>query len=1054
MTQQDQDKTIISQYLIDIEKILESGDAREHAYRPAFQKLIKALMPEIQVINEPAYTGGNAPDFLFKKGDTPIAYAECKDVTVDIDHKDVQRQAMRYVDAFGRILLTNYYNFEIIHEDGEHVKFSIADFADNKIIPNSENFEKFANLVRDYIKPLHRTINSAKKLAEIMASKARLLRDNALASLSENPDSDIHAQYLTFKEVLIYDLTKKDFADMYAQTLVYGLFVARYFDPTLPTFSRYEAQDLLPSTNPLLKKFFGHVAGTDYDPKIAWLVDSLIEAYLSTDVHGLMHKEFKAKQKDPVLHFYETFLTQYDQSLRKSRGVYYTPEPVVSFIVRSVDQILKTKFNLPKGLADTSKIKHKVKIQAGDGRTKDGIKRSTEEIHKVQILDPAVGTGTFLNEVIHHIHEGFNGQEGMWQGYVKNHLLSRLHGFELMMASYTMAHLKLGVTLAELGYKGDERLSVWLTNSLEEGVHEVPNLFMSQWLTDESNQASKIKSEMPIMVVLGNPPYSVSSSNKGKSITDLIKIYKENLNERNIQPLSDDYIKFIRFAENQIEKNGSGIVAMITNNSFIDGITHRQMRKHLMETFDEIYILDLHGNAKKKETAPNGGRDENVFSIMQGVSINIFVKTGENKGLAKVYHSEFFGKQKEKYEKLNESSFENLKWEKLEAPEPYYFFVPKDFGAMKEYEKGLGVDEMFGVSTSGIKTHRDNLVIANTKKELENRMTIFFSDLENQQIISQLHLKETSSWNLNKAKNKNEFNPEKIKDILYRPFDVKKIYYDSRLIDRGREEKMSHMIINSDNLGLLTCRQQSTFEFQHVYISKFISDMCSVSLQSKETGYHFPLYLYHEDGTKTPNLDQKIIHKIESNLDLTFTTEPSVKELSDLETPPCVKTQDTHFYPEDILDYIYAVLHSPSYREKYKEFLKIDFPRVPYPKDKDTFWKLVELGRELRSLHLLESPRVFEFITTFPVGGSNIVEKKYPKFENGKVYINESQYFGKVPDVAWDFYIGGYQPAQKWLKDRRERELNMEDIEHYQQMIVALSETRRIMGEVDEVFKA
>ncbi len=1040
----DQNNTIISQYLTDIEKTLKSGDAREHAYRPAFQKFIKALIPEIEVINEPTYTGGNAPDFLFKKGNVPIAYAECKDVTVDINHKDVQKQAKRYVEAFGRILLTNYYDFQIINESGEIVKVSIAELKEGRITALTDNFERFADIVNDYAKPLHRTINSAKKLAEIMASKARLLRDNALASLSENTDSDIYTQYMTFKEVLIRDLSPEDFADMYAQTLVYGLFVARYFDPTLPTFSRYEAQDLLPSTNPLLKKFFGHVAGTDYDPKIAWLVDSLIEAYLSTDVHGLMHKEFKRKQKDPVLHFYETFLSQYDQSLRKSRGVYYTPEPVVSFIVRSVDEILKTKFNLPKGLADTSKIDHKVKIQAGDARTKDGIKRSAQQIHKVQILDPAVGTGTFLNDVIHEIYKTFKGQEGMWTSYVKKDLLPRLHGFELMMASYTMAHLKLGVTLAELGYEGDERLSVWLTNSLEESVHEVPNLFMSQWLTDESNQASKIKSEMPIMVVLGNPPYSVSSANKGENIQNLIKVYKEGLNEKKIN-LDDDYIKFIRFAEHQIEQNGSGVVAMITNNSFIDGVTHRQMRKHLMETFDEIYVLNLHGDAKKKVSGIID--DENVFSIMQGVSINLFVKTGEEKGLAKVFHTELFGKQKEKYEKLDEFSFGTMKWKKLKTPEPYYFFVPKDFGAQEQYDEGFSISNLFINNNSGVKTDRDSLFIDRDKVALEKRIQALLSTTFDDEFKLKFRVIDSGSYKITEKIASKEYDPIYLKLIQYRPFDYQWIYYDPTVISRPGYNINRHFLQN--NLGLIFKRSRliGTSTFQHFFVTNALVDLNFLADQS----YLFPLYLYHNDGTKTPNLNKEIVKKLEGVLSLNFTCEESVKELGDLETPPGVKTEDTHFYPEDVLDYIYVVLHSPSYREKYKEFLKIDFPRVPYPKDKKVFNKLVKLGRELRGLHLLESEKVNDFITTFPIGGSNIVEKKYPKYEGGKVYINEAQYFGEVPEVAWNFYVGGYQPAQKWIKDRHERELNMEDIEHYQQMIVALSETLKIMEQIDKV---
>lgn len=1012
-------------YLFEIQSILKSGDAREHAYRPAFQRLIEKLKPEIQVINEPAYTGGNAPDFLFKNGGIPIAYAECKDLTVDIKNKDVKKQANRYVEAFGRILLTNYYDFEILNEEGEVVAISIAEKIDQNINFKAENFERFANIICDYITPSHRTIRSASKLANIMANKARILRDNALASLSENQESDIYAQYQTFKQVLISDLTEKDFADMYAQTLVYGLFVARYHDPTLPTFSRHEAQDLLPANNPLLKKFFGHIAGTDYDPKIAWLVDSLVEAYLSTNVHELMHKEFAKKQKDPVLHFYETFLKEYDQDLRKSRGVYYTPEPVVSFIVRSVDQILKTKFNLPKGLADNSKIEHKFKLQEEDSRRKDGIKRGKHEIHKVQILDPAVGTGTFLNEVVHEIYKNFKGQEGVWQSYAKEHLLPRLHGFELMMASYTMAHLKLGVTLAEMGYEGDERLSVWLTNSLEESVHEVPNLFMSQWLTDESNQASKIKSEMPIMVVLGNPPYSVSSTNKGESIMNMIKVYKEGLNERNIQPLSDDYIKFIRFAENQIEQNGSGVVAMITNNSFIDGVTHRQMRKHLMETFDEIYVLDLHGNSKKKETAPDGSNDENVFSIMQGVSINLFIKTGEGKGLAKVYHSELFGKQKDKYLKLDEFSFETMNWKKLEANEPYYFFVPKDFSSQERYEEGFLLTKLMKQHSSGVETRKDSLAISMDIFKLK-RVLIDFTELTEEELSLKYRIDNSSrDWKISWAKNDLINNNPKIKEISYKPFDVRGIIYTGKTkgINGYPMYNNFHHMLECENVGICLMKKLvNTVDFKSVFLAKNLMDKNFYAFQT----YFFPLYLCDDDGTKTPNLDQAIWNKINETVGETE--------------------------PEDILNYIYAFLHSPSYREKYKEFLKIDFPRVPYPKDKKVFNELVKLGRELRGLHLLESDKVNEFITTFSVGGSNIVEKKYPKYEGGKVYINDTQYFGNVPDVAWDFYIGGYQPAQKWLKDRRGRELNMEDIEHYQQMIVALSETSKIMEQIDQVF--
>lgn len=1021
--------SVVSQYILEIQKVLSSGDAREHAYRPAFQRLIEGLSPDVQVINEPAYTGGNAPDFLFKRGNVPVSYAECKDVTVDIADKEVVRQAERYVKAFGKILLTNYLEFQILDESGEVVKVQIASKSGHSIVSHEENFAQFENLIKDYITPTTRTIRSAKKLAEIMASKARLVRDNSLAALEENQQSEIYSQYLAFKEVLIRDLSPHEFADMYAQTLVYGLFVARYFDESLSDFSRHEAHDLLPSTNPLLKKFFGHVAGTDFDPKVAWMVDSLIEAYKSTNVKELMHKEFENKQKDPVLHFYETFLSLYDQGLRKSRGVYYTPEPVVSFIVRSVDHLLKTKFSLEKGLADTTKIEHEFKVQGADGRTKDGNKKVKEQIHKVQILDPAVGTGTFLNEVIHEIHHSFKGQEGRWNGYVAKELLPRLHGFELMMASYTMAHLKLGVTLKELGYEGkNERLSVWLTNSLEESVHEVPNLFMSQWLTAESNEASKIKSEMPIMVVVGNPPYAVSSMNPSKDengkpthIGALLQDYKKDLNERKIN-LDDDYIKFIRFAENAIEKTGSGIVAMITNNSFIDGVTHRQMRKHLMETFDEIYILDLHGSATKKEKAKDGGKDENVFAIQQGVSINLFVKTkGASNACARVHHAELLGTQAYKFEQLNALNFATVNWTELNPDEQYAFFVPKDFGLQKKYDDGFSVNDIFIEQNSGIESKNDFVVIKSVKSEMEN----FLFDIKNVSldgIKSKYNILDTKNWNVVKALS----SIDKITDIStisYRPFDNRYTLLNVEsggFLGRPRYRTAKHFL--KENVGLVFERLSPKNDFKNIFVCKGFADSHVLGTAHCK-GYFAPLYLYHEDGSKTPNLDSAIWNKINEVVGETT--------------------------PEDILDYIYAVLHSPKYRETYKEFLKIDFPRVPYPASQEEFLRLVAHGRHLRELHLLAPSAVREFITTFPVGGNNLVEKKYPEYRDGNVYINASQYFGNVPKEVWEFYIGGYQPAQKWLKDRRERTLSDDEIDHYQKMIVSMNETMKVMREVD-----
>ncbi|MDY0198908.1 MAG: type ISP restriction/modification enzyme, partial [Tenuifilaceae bacterium] len=830
-------------------------------------------------------------------------------------------------------------------------------------------------------------------------------------------------------------------------------------DTTLDTFTRQEAAELIPKSNPFLRKLFGYISGPDIDDRIKWIVDSLADVFLATNVEAILKNYGKStKMEDPIIHFYETFLTEYDPKLRKSRGVWYTPQPVVNFIVRAVDDILKTEFDLPQGLADTSKTTIKVNSQSADKRSVTGYKQVDQEVHKVQILDPATGTGTFLAEVIKLIHKKFEGQQGIWSNYVETHLLPRLNGFELLMASYAMAHLKLELLLKEFGYNSDsnQRLKVFLTNSLEQASTEVPNLFMSQWLTEEAIKADFVKRDTPVMCIIGNPPYSVSSTNKGEWIENLTADYKKDLNERNIQPLSDDYIKFIRYGQHFIDKNGSGILAYISNNSFIDGIIHRQMRKHLLECFDNIYILDLHGSTKKNETTLDGSKDENVFDIMQGVSINIFVKTGKKKKnqLGKVFHSEIYGKRDFKYAKLSSNSLNSIQWQVLDANSPNFFFINKNFEERENYEKGFKIDDLFIQLNAGLATEFDALSIKNSKREAEELL----NDLKNKsafEVLSKYQLKTNKIGKVENAVKDIAKNKPIILSIDYRPFDSKYTIYtgvSNGIMGRPRDGIMKHML--HENIALLTCRQQTSFDFQHVFISNKISERCSVSLQTGEVNYIFPIYLYPEttaqqtiDQTteRIPNLNAEIVKQLADKLGLIFTNEKdtSTGSLSGSVSEP------VELAPIDILDYIYAVLHSPTYREKYKEFLKIDFPRVPYPKGKDTFWQLVKLGGEIRQIHLLESPVVEQYITQYPVDGDNIVGR--PKYSDGKVYINDMQYFDNVPQVAWEFYIGGYQPAQKWLKDRKGRKLEFEDILHYQKIIVALSETGRLMKEIDGI---
>jgi predicted helicase/very-short-patch-repair endonuclease len=909
--------------------------------------------------------------------------------------------------------------------------------------------------------------------------------------------------------------------------------------------------------------------------------------------------------------------------------------------VRAVDDILKTEFDLPQGLADTSKTKIKVNVQ---GKTVD------QEVHKVQILDPATGTGTFLAETIKHIHKKFKGQQGIWSNYVETHLLPRLNGFELLMASYAMAHLKLDLLLTETGYKPttNQRFRVYLTNSLEEHHQDTGTLF-ANWLSSEANEANHIKRDSPVMCVIGNPPYSGISSNNGEWISKLIEDYKYvdgvHFNERK-HWLNDDYVKFLRYGQHFIEKNGSGVLAFINPHGFLDNPTFRGMRWNLLKTFDKIYTIDLHGNSKKMETAPDGSVDVNVFDIMQGVSINIFVKTGKKKAneFGKVFHFDLYGKREMKYDFLSDNSLKSINFEELKPQNPSYYFVPKNNIGSVQYDLGFGVNQIFNLFGLPLMTGRDKFSIHFTKASAINLL-----EKIDKEDIEEIRRKyeygnDTTNWDFNKVKAdfvRNNFDKKIIRIVNYRPFDLRFTFYTgiSSGVHSRPQNKLNSNFIN-DNLGLLIPRQLAGNEFYHIFITNKLTEFCVISNKTKEQNQLFPLYLYPESNAqqtidqtteRTPNLNTEIVKQIADKLGLTFVPEknppllegcpsggvvfspnptntsqkeilttinnipiyrnfvenlphnPALNQLAkdkrkegilsevlfwqqvhkgvfykidfdrqriignyivdfyvkalglvieidgnshdekqeydakrqaylesfglkvfrcrDIDvkkninavftalekfiineygekTTPAFSHPSTggEFSPIDILDYIYAVLHSPSYREKYKEFLKIDFPRVPYPKDQATFWQLVKLGGEIRQIHLLESPIIENYITEYPINGDNVVgkirfelsslegglkegdnnfpnqtevEKKGEKL--GRVYINETQYFDNVPQIAWEFYIGGYQPAQKWLKDRKERKLEFEDILHYQKIIVALSETDRLMKEIDKV---
>lgn len=1062
----------IQDYVNNISRRYSTGISREHSYRGDLQTLLESMLTGVLVTNEPARYEFGAPDYILTKRDVPVGFIEAKDIG-DRDLEGVKKsgnkeQFDRYKASLENIIFTDYLEF-LLYRDGQLVSsIRIAEIKNGRIIAKPENFDDFESFIQSFVVHTSQPIRSAKKLAELMAGKARLLYDVLEKALSSDEQNNLNStlkdQLHAFKQVLIHDITPGGFADIYAQTIAYGMFAARLHDNSLETFSRQEAAELIPKSNPFLRRLFGYIAGPEIDDRIKWIVDNLAHIFLATDIRKILKNYGKStKMEDPIIHFYETFLSEYDSKIRKARGVWYTPQPVVSFIVKAVDDILKTEFNLPQGLADTSKTTIKLNTQTADKRTSTGYKQTEREVHKVQILDPATGTGTFLAEAVKQIYKGFEGQEGLWSDYVDKHLLPRLNGFELLMASYAMAHLQLNLLLTEKGYtpKTDQRLRVYLTNSLEEYHKDTDTLF-ANWLSAEANEANRIKRDTPVMCIIGNPPYSGESANKGKWIMDLMENYKKEpggkirLNERNSKVINDDYVKFLRYGQDYIEKNGSGILAFINPHNYLDSPTFRGMRWNLLKTYDKIFTIDLHGNSLKGETMPDGGKDENVFDIRQGVTINIFVKTGKKKTneLGEVFHYDLYGKRQEKYNFLSSNSIGEVPFKKVEIRSPMYFMKPIDYEGIEEYEKGFNIIDLFNISVSGIKTHRDAFVIDYEKETLYNRIKNFFL-LPKDQILSTYNVKENKTWKIEEVQLKaKQFNKENITFVNYRPFDNRFIYYSTYFIDRARVDVMENLI-NKNNIGLVLNKpaQGGPDLFTDIFITKYVTDQ-SVFSAMKRSPFICPLYIYPsasaqssmEKNHRTPNLNMELVKKMSDKISMIFTSEKEDPENT--------------FAPIDILDYVYAILHSPMYREKYNEFLKSDFPKIPYPKNRSVFIKLVELGKQLREIHLLESPVLNNYITNYPIGGSNKVTRKLTKTSigyeplndiKGRVWINDEQYFDNVPLVAWEFYIGGYYPAEKWLKDRRDRELSFDDILHYQKIIVALVETDRLMKEIDKI---
>jgi hypothetical protein len=1088
-------------YRRQIEKELQAGNATEHTHRPALKDLIESLAPGVTATNEPKRVECGAPDFAVTErrahGLVTLGHVEAKDVGKDLGEVEKSDQMKRYLPALPNLILTDYLEFRW-YIDGEHRQSArLARVGKGgKLAPEKDGAEAVTDLLGAFLSQQAEPINDPKTLALRMARLTHFIRDMIVTAFDAKAASatlrDLHG---AFEKALIPDLPIPQFADMFAQTLAYGLFAARVNHHGPPgSFKRLGAASEIPKTNPFLRKLFDTITGTELDEEsFAGFVDDLAQLLADTDINAVLADFGKrTARQDPVVHFYETFLAAYDPKLREARGVYYTPEPVVSYIARSVDYLLKTRFGCANGLADTATVEYEgeqpvaAMSPSPNGGQRPPLQKATSP--RVLILDPACGTGTFLYSVIDHIRAEFMRQEnaGMWSGYVRNHLLPRIFGFELLVAPYAVAHFKLGMQLAgydltpaqrgkwAYDFSGDDRLGVYLTNTLEEAERRAQMEFgFLRTLTEEANATVRIKKELPIMVVMGNPPYSnFGRMNRGKWILGLLKDYKKDLHEKKLN-IDDDFIKFIRFSQWRIDRTGAGILAFITNNTYIDGITHRRMRQSLMESFSEIYILDLHGNSNKKEKCPDGSKDENVFDIQQGVAIGIFVKQWAKEGLAKVLHSELWGLRASKYARLFETDVESSNWTELRPSRPEYLFVPRQTTGEKEFRALWGMGSVFLIHQNAVKTDRDDLFIDFAKDALRARMETFYSEAGLEADFRALYgIENSSSYDLLSRREATAFEAENLRPFLYRPFDTRWLYYAPGLTSRPAFEVMQHMI-GRPNLGMIATRQT-----RDKWDALVTTEICGhKSCAAYDINTLFPLYIYTEQaeqeqagidvqlshwpagkGGRRPNLEPQFVAELENRLGLSFVSE----DKSDLKKA---------FGPEDVFNYIYAVFHSPTYRTRYAEFLKSDFPRVPLTSDRKLFRSLCGLGAELVAMHLLESPKLSKPIARYPVTGPNIVEKGFPKYfapgepEPGKgkplaaprVYISKpepesgakGQYFEGVPPEVWNFHVGGYQVCEKWLKDRRGRTLTYDDLEHYRKVVTALSETIRLMAEID-----
>lgn len=1049
-------ENLFQNYIKGIYKLIGRGDAREESFYSLLENLLtgygQSIKKKTGVTVLPKKSKAGNPDFRIWDGESLITgYVEAKHPSEkNLEHIESSEQLKRYREAYPNLILTNFWEFKLYRNGELWNEVKISDYRGAKIsvkqplLFNIGKLKELLDLFFDFTQP---RIKTPRALAEMLSKKAKIMRDYIiLPSLEEDPY--FVTLYNSFKTHLLKDLTPQEFADLFAQTFTYGLFIAKYQYETEGTlfgkkvsslpFTTKTAYDFIQKSFGILRAVFRVISTEDMPKNLEVIVDDIIDILNHTEIYKLLSHYNEGRRKDPVYHLYETFLFNYDPERKKKLGIYYTPLEVVSFIVNSVNSILKDKklFQAQDGLA-TYKT--------------DSLENS------VTLLEPAVGTGTFLVEAIEKAIEEaknkYSKSKDFITQFIRNHILEHFFAFEILIAPYVVSHLKTLFSLSQEGFKftEKEKLKIFLTNTLEfpiefpknEKVRQDLGSLFEQKLLEEQENAFEVKKQTPILIIIGNPPYSVSSQNRVDPKTEFGKFYesyKEKVRKeaRNIQPLSDDYIKFLAFAHWKIKQTGKGIIGMITNNSYLDGIIHRDMRKKLYDDFDLIYILNLHGSTKRPKTTKDGKRDENVFDIMQGVVINIFVKS-EKKVKKQIFYQELIGQREEKYKFLDNHNVSNVRWIELEPKEPYWFFVPKEFKEEKNYKNFVKIDKIFQESRNGLTTGQDNFFVNSDKESLKVKILAVFNKSNKEDfLIDAYNLKSQAGRKLLKNRESCNYKEELLTPYAYRPLDNRWIYNENKFLWRSVEWLGKQFQLK--NIALAVTKILSGEKFHHAFISDKIGDYCYLSDKTKEFAIFFPLWLYNS-GNETQNQLPTLTQQKPKTSNIK-------KEIIDLLST----SYKNLISPEEIFYYIYAVLYSNIYRQKYLEFLKIDFPKIPFTKEYKLFKKLSEIGQQLVNTHLLKSHLLKNTSLRFEGNNNGVVKKVGYNSKEKRVYINKSQCFTNVEPEIWNYCIGGYQVLNKWLKYRKGKRISDEEIKTYIKIIEALKQTIKIQKEIDKLY--